>query len=164
MATIINTGKFEYKTDESALIPFKLQTLHPRLSKMVGSKQLVFDLRKLDPGKFSFPYHYHRNAEELVLIISGSITVRTSKGLEIVGQGQIVFFEIGEEGVHQFFNHTNEPCVYFDLRTNPGIDVAVYPDSGKINILPFNEIYEQQSRVEYNTGEDKIENIWENLK
>lgn len=164
MATIINSNEFEYKTDDTALTPFKLQTLYPRLSKMVGSKHLVFDLRKLDPGKFSFPFHYHRNAEELVLILSGAMTVRTSKGLEIAKQGQLVFFEIGEEGVHQFFNHTSEPCTYFDLRTLLGIDVAVYPDSGKTNILPFNEIYEQQSKVDYNKGEEKIEDIWERLK
>ena len=44
------------------------------------------------------------------------------------------------------------------------MDVAVYPDSQKINILPFNEIYEQQSQVEYNKGESNIEDIWENLK
>ncbi len=140
MPTFFNPDEFEFKTDESALTPFKLQTFHPRLSKMVSSKHLVFDLRKLNPGKFSFPYHYHRNAEELILILSGAMTIRTPKSLEIAEQSQIVFFEIGEEGAHQFFNHTEDPCIYFDLRTNMGMDVAVYPDSEKTNILPFNEI------------------------
>ena len=30
-----------------------------------GSKYISFDVRALDPAKYSFPYHFHRAAEEL---------------------------------------------------------------------------------------------------
>jgi hypothetical protein len=39
---------------------YDLLTLWPRLSKIIDSKHFVFDLRKLDSGKYSFPYHFHR--------------------------------------------------------------------------------------------------------
>ncbi|CAM4497919.1 hypothetical protein PATY110618_23385 [Paenibacillus typhae] len=46
-----------------------------------------------------------------------------------------MFFETGPEGAHQLYNHTEVLCRNFDLRTNNGLDVAEYPDSGKSNIL-----------------------------
>jgi uncharacterized cupin superfamily protein len=164
MPAIINPDELEYKNDSSALESFDLLTLSPRLSKIVGSKHFVFDLRKLDSGKYSFPYHFHRNAEELIMIISGSMTIRLPKGFEIVQKGQIVFFEMGETSAHQFYNHDTQPCVYLDLRTTVGIDVCEYPDSGKINVSPFNEIFEKKTQVDYNKGEENVQLIWDRLK
>lgn len=164
MPTIINPDNFEFKNDSSALKQFDLLTLSPRLSKIANSKHFVFDLRKLDSGKYSFPYHFHRNAEELIMIISGSMTIRTPKGFEIVKKGQIVFFEIGDTSAHQFYNHENVPCVYLDIRTTVGIDICEYPDSGKINISPFGEIFEKDTQVDYNKGEENVQLIWDRLK
>lgn len=164
MPTIINPDDSEYKNDPSALEQFDLLTLSPRLSKIVDSKHFVFDLRKLHSGKYSFPYHYHHNAEELIMIISGSMTVRTSKGFEIVKKDQVVFFEMGETGVHQFYNHCAEPCIYLDIRSTVGIDVCEYPDSGKIKVTQINEVFEKQSHVDYNKGEENVQIIWDKLK
>ena len=163
MPTIINPDNLEYKNNPTALESFDLLTLSPRLSKIVDSKHFVFDMRKLNSGKYSFPYHFHRNAEELILIISGSMTIRTPKGFEIVKKGQIVFFEIGETSAHQFYNHDKIPCVYLDLMTTVGMDVCEYPDSGKINISPFKEVYEKHTQVDYNKGEENVQLIWDKL-
>ncbi len=163
MPTIINPDDLEYKKDSSALESFDLLTLSPRLSKIVDTKHLVFDFRKLDSGKYSFPYHFHRNAEELILIVSGSMTIRTPKGFVIAKKGQLVFFEIGETGTHQFYNHDTIPCIYLDIKTTVGIDVCEYPDSGKINISPSNETFEKESRVDYNKGEKNVQRIWDKL-
>ena len=164
MPTIMKPDDLEFKSDDSALEQFDLLTLAPRLSKIVGSKHLVFDIRKLEPAKYSFPYHFHRNAEELVMVLSGSMTVRSPKGFEIIEKGQLAFFELGETGAHQFYNHNSEPCIYLDIRTTVGIDVCEYPDSGKINISPFNEIFEKNTQVDYNKGEENVEMIWNQLK
>lgn len=164
MPTIIKPQDLEFKSDDSTLEQFDLLTLEPRLSKIVGSKHLVFDIRKLEPGKYSFPYHFHRNAEELVLVLSGSMTMRSPMGLEIIEKGQIAFLELGETSAHQFFNHDSASCIYLDIRTTVGIDVCEYPDSGKINISPFNEIFEKSAQVEYNKGEENVEMVWEKLR
>ena len=79
-------------------------------------------------------------------------------------KGQIIFFEIGETSAHQFFNHDTIPCIYLDLMTTVGIDVCEYPDSGKINISPFKEVYEKHTQVGYNKGEENIQMIWDKLK
>jgi uncharacterized cupin superfamily protein len=164
MPTIIKPENFEFKTDNSAMEDFGLKTLFPRLGVISESKNFVFDIRQLDPGKFSFPYHFHRNAEELIMIISGTLTLRFVDGFQILNQGELVFFETGETSAHQFYNHSDLPCTYLDLRTTIGLDVSEYPDSGKINILPSWELYEKHTSVEYNKGEENVREIWDRLQ
>lgn len=163
MPTILKPEKSEFKTDTHALKDYGLKTLFPRLGKVCGATHFTFDIRKLDPDAYSFPYHFHRNSEELMMLISGSMTVRTPEGLSILESGDLVFFETGETGAHQFYNHSSDPCVYLDIRSTFGIDISEYPDSGKINILPQREIYEKKTSVEYNKGEEHVREIWRKL-
>lgn len=130
------------------------------LSEVANSKNLCFDVRVLDPGKYSYPYHFHRNAEELFVILSGNATLRTPDGFQELSESDIVFFESGSSGAHQIYNHTEFPCKYLDIRTFSGMDVCEYPDSGKVNILPEHELYQIADRVDYYKGEDKISEKW----
>ena len=164
MATIFKSDSIEFKEDVNRIDNYRLFTSSPRFSSVVNSKNLFFDLRLLDPGQFSFPYHFHRHAEELMMIISGTLTVRTDNGLEILTKGDIIFFEMGETGAHQFYNHSPEPCTYLDIRTLIIVDVCEYPDSGKILFGPPNEIFLKDSKVEYYKGEDKALEKWEELR
>ena len=164
MATVIKRDLVDFKADANKIDNYRLFTASPRLSSVAHSKNLFFDLRQLNSGQYSFPYHFHRNVEELITVISGSMTLRSPRGLEIVEAGDIVFFEMGESGAHQFYNHGTEPCTYLDIRTFYGIDVCEYPDSGKINILPAMDIFEKSSKVGYFKGEEHILEKWEELK
>ncbi|MNN10587.1 Cupin domain protein [compost metagenome] len=131
---------------------------------MVKSKHLIFDIRSLDAGKYSYPYHFHRNAEEMFVILSGKAMLRTPEGCQEINEGDIIFFEMGPTGAHQLFNHTEQPCKYLDIRTNAGIDICEYPDSGKINILPYQEVYQSDDKVDYYSGEDSVAEKWSQLK
>ena len=75
-----------------------------------------------------------------------------------------MFFEIGEAGAHQLFNHTTEPCIYLDIRTYIGYDLCEYPDSNKIFLAPSYEIYNKSTKVNYFEGEENIKEKWELLK
>ena len=164
MPAIIKPETLDFKVDTSALPDFALKTLSPRLGEMAHSKHFMFDIRQLDSDKYSFPYHFHHNAEELIMIISGSMTLRSKDGLSVVNAGELVFFEVGETSVHQFYNHTQAPCVYLDIRTTPGVDVTEYPDSGKVNISPLKYIFDKNTKVDYNKGEENVRDVWKNLK
>lgn len=164
MPTFIKPSELEYQSNPSVPTQFDLLTLSPRLLKITNSKQLIFDVRQLNPGKYSFPYHFHRNSEELMYVISGEMTVRVPEGFEIIRHGQMVFFELGETSAHQFYNHSTEPCVYLDIRTNMGFDLTEYPDSEKVNVFPFGLIFEKEKQVNYHKGEENVEQIWEELK
>ncbi len=161
MATIFRHDQIEFREDPDKIDNYRLFTVSPRLFSIAKSKNLVFDLRLLNPGQYSFPYHFHRNAEELMMIISGSMTLRTPDKFEIVTKGDIVFIEMGEKGAHQFYNHADEPCTYLDIRTLLTLDVVEYPDSGKINILPYSEVFEKKSKTGYFKGEENISDKWD---
>jgi uncharacterized cupin superfamily protein len=164
MPTIINKDNLQFTEGKSPLNEFNWHTAVPRLSEIVQSEYLIFDIRSLDPGKYSYPYHFHRYAEEMFVIFSGSATLRTPEGLQTVSPGNIIFFEKGETSAHQLFNHSDEPCVYLDIRTTIGFDVTEYPDSDKINIAPNHGIFEKNTKVDYFKGEENVTDIWKELK
>ena len=164
MATILKTENREFKEDANKIDNFRILSDISRLKNGISPEYLNFDLRQLNPEQYSAPYHFHRYAEELFMIISGSATLRTPTGLDIVNAGDLMFFEIGETGAHQLFNHTTEPCTYLDIRTFIGHDVAEYPDSNKIFLAPSRDIFKKDSTVNYFEGEENIKKKWEQLK
>lgn len=98
------------------------------------------------------------------MILSGSATLRTPDGLEVVGGGDLIFFEKGEAGSHQLYNHTAESCVYLDIRTYVGYDVAEYPDSDKILLAPGFEIFNKNAQAHYFDGEKDIKEKWKRIE
>lgn len=159
MPKIFNQKSISFEKKESRVPEFSWHT-SPMLAGLAQAKQLQFDMRSLDPGTFSYPYHFHRAAEELFVILSGEATLRSPEGFRKVAEGDVIFFEQGAGGAHQLYNHTDFPCVYLDVRTTMGIDVCEYPDSGKVNILPYREVFESSSSVDYFKGEENVAAKW----
>ena len=164
MATILKCDQREFKENPGKIDHYRLFSDVTRVKNGINPVNLNFDLRLLNPGEFSAPYHFHRNAEELFMVVSGSMTLRTPKGLEVVTSGDIVFFEMGETGAHQFYNHGTEPCTYLDVRSFVGTDIAEYPDSGKILLAPTMEIFKKGTNPKYFEGEENILQKWDELK
>ena len=164
MATILKSGEREFKEAPNKIDNFRILSDISRIKKGISPENLNFDITQLNPGKYSAPYHFHRHAEELFMIISGSATLRTPDGLEIVASGDLLFFEKGETGAHQLYNHTTEACFFLDIRTFTGYDVCEYPDSNKLFIVPSYEIFHKDSQAKYFDGEENIQEKWEQLK
>ena len=159
MPLIHRISQMEFKKNRSPIPEFAWEST-PRLEEISQSKYLHFDIKSLLPGKFSYPYHFHRNAEELFLILEGEATLRSPQGYDMVSKGDLIFFEEGPAGAHQFYNHGDGPLIYLDLRTRANVDVCEYPDSGKINILPAMDIFEKDAKVSYYTGEQEVKDHW----
>lgn len=164
MPTLFTVNDLTFEGKENAPESFDIQTAIPRLSKAAGSNQLVFDIRSLHPDKYSFPYHFHHNSEELMVIFSGAMMLRTPEGFRELNTGDVVFFETGEAGAHQFYNHTNIPCTYLDIRTANGTDVCEYPDSGKIGLLPHLKVFKKGEPTDYFAGEENVDEKWKEIK
>ena len=164
MATVFKSEHREFKEDANKIDNYRILSDITRLKKGIKPQNLNFDIRQLNPGQYSAPYHFHRYAEELFMIISGTATLRTPEGLEVVNAGDLIFFETGETGAHQLFNHSDEPCTYLDIRTYIGYDVAEYPDSNKILLAPSFEIFNKDTTVKYFEGEEDIHKKWTELK
>jgi uncharacterized cupin superfamily protein len=164
MAKILKNADREFKEDANKIDNFRLFTDRSRVKNGIQPKNLNFDVRQLNPGQFSAPFHFHRFAEELFMVVSGSMTLRTFDGLEKIETGDVVFCEIGESGAHQFYNHGTKPCIYLDIRTFIGHDVCEYPDSDKLFIAPSYEIFKKNTNVGYFEGEQNILEKWNTLK
>lgn len=164
MAVVFKPEQREFRETPDKIDNFKVFTDVSRLNRGIQPENLNFDLRQLNPGQYSAPYHFHRYAEELFMIISGAATLRTPEGLEPVGAGDLIFFEKGEQGAHQLYNHTGEMCIYLDIRTFQGYDVAEYPDSDKILIAPSMEVFRKDAQVPYFDGEENVRKKWKELK
>jgi uncharacterized cupin superfamily protein len=159
MPLLFKTNELKMEKNRSPIPDFAWQA-SPLLEEAAQSKYLHFDIKSLLPGGFSYPYHFHRNAEELFIVLAGEATLRSPKGFETVSKGDLIFFEEGPVGAHQLYNHSDEPCVYVDLRTRANVDVCEYPDSGKISILPAMDIFRSGSKVRYYSGEEDVRDKW----
>lgn len=164
MATIIKRSECDFQPNPNKIDGFRLLTDMSRSAKGINPKYLNFDIRQLNPKQYNAAYHFHRYAEELYVILSGTSTLRTPKGLEVVEAGDLIFFESGEQGAHQLYNHSDTPCVFLDMRSYIGHDVCEYPDSDKIIIVPNGETFKRSEQHAYFEGETNIDSIWENLR
>jgi len=163
MATIIRKEDRDFQPNPGKIDKFRLFTDVSREIKGVHPTWLNFDLRKLPPKQYNAAYHFHRYAEELFMILSGSATLRTPEGLSVVQEGDMIFFESGEKGAHQLFNHTDSECIFLDMRSYIGHDVCEYPDSDKIIIVPDGETFHRSEQYPYFDGESEVDEIWKSL-
>lgn len=82
--------------------------------------------------------------------------LRTTEGERKVKAGDFLFFSVGPDGAHKITNiSSTEPLVYIDFDVVHEIDIALYPDSGKIGIWgkEINRIFLEKDDVAYYTGE-----------
>ena len=111
---------------------------------------------EIPPTQSAYPYHFHHKNEELFYIISGTGILRTSQGERTVKAGDLLFFPANEKGAHKLTNSSEtEKLVYLDVDIVHDLDVAVYPDSGKIGVWgkEVNKIYRKDDDVDYYDGE-----------
>ena len=132
--------------------------------------QYFFWLRNILRGDFGISITTKQSVSYLIrerlpytLMLTGSATLRTPEGLTEVHPGDMLFFEAGETGAHQLYNHTDEPCTYLDLRSYIGHDVCEYPDSRKLILMPTAETFRKGEQHAYFEGEEGVDTIWNKL-
>lgn len=164
MATIFKASARDFRENSGRIDPFRLVSDYSIIDKGLKTKNLNFDLRRLDPGQYSSLYHSHRHAEELFLILSGTAMLRTPEGLTPVEPGDLLFFEVGDSGAHQLHNPADEPCIYLDVRTFLDLDVVDYPDSNRVLLAPTMERFRKEAASPLFDSEEKVDEIWAELR
>ena len=104
-----------------------------RLGRQAGSEKLGLSLWDLPPGQAAYPYHFHLAEEEILVVLEGRPSLRTSEGWREMEQGEVVCFLVGEEGAHQLVNRTKE-AVRFLAFSNQQPDIIVKPDWNSISV------------------------------
>jgi uncharacterized cupin superfamily protein len=88
-------------------------------------------LYELGPGN-SVAYHFHHGSEELLIVLRGRPTLRTSDGERQLAEGEVVHFPGGPAGTHGVRNDTGDDVRYVvaGIRVSP--EVVEYPDLQQI--------------------------------
>jgi uncharacterized cupin superfamily protein len=138
---------------------FRAENLKGRIdvARAVGSTAITMFIYDLAPGQGSSPYHYEYE-EEWLLVVDGTIVVRTPDGEHGLERGDLVRFPPGRDGAHKLMNRSESPArtLMFSSARVPA--VSVYPDSDKIGVFPGDEanelIFRRGAAVPWADGEE----------
>lgn len=95
-----------------------------------GADMLGASLTELLPGAPGGAMHMHYGVEEMFFVLGGSPIVRTPDGEEQLSAGDVIYFPEGREGLHTFFNPTDEPARILGISSKRFPDLLVYPERG----------------------------------
>ena len=142
---------------------FSVANLEGRVdvARAVGSAATAMFIYDLEPGQSSSPYHYEY-AEEWLLVVDGTIVVRTPDGERTLERGDLVRFPSGPAGAHKAMNRGESPARMLMFSSSRQPAVSVYPDSDKIGVWPGEEadalIFKRGTAVPWSDGEEGWEN------
>ncbi|HEX2161463.1 MAG TPA: cupin domain-containing protein [Thermoleophilaceae bacterium] len=103
-----------------------------RIGYQLGTERLGISQWELSPGEAAYPYHLHLAEEELLIVLKGTLALRTPEGWRDLAEGEVVSFPRGEEGAHQVVNRTDSTVSFLAISTNGEPDIVLYPDSNKV--------------------------------
>jgi uncharacterized cupin superfamily protein len=98
-----------------------------RQKRLPRGANLGATVYELGPGNW-VPFHFHHGAEELLVVLRGTPTLRTGDGERRLSEGEVVYFQPGQDGAHGVTSETGEPVRYLMASTLPSPEVAEYPD------------------------------------
>ena len=100
-----------------------------RLAPAAGLTKLGASHVVLKPGAFSSQRHWHREEDELVLMLAGEAVLIEDEGESLVRQGDVLAWPAGVEDGHRLHNRSNEDCVFVAISAGDKTrDSGEYPD------------------------------------
>jgi uncharacterized cupin superfamily protein len=122
------------------------------VGQAVGAQLTGLSIYELPPGEAAWTYHYELNREEWVIVVEGAVVVRTPKGDRALHAGDVVCFQVGEDGAHQVRNDS-DAVARFAMPSSWAGDgfVAVRPDSNTALIVGpgFRQIVPLDESLDY---------------
>jgi uncharacterized cupin superfamily protein len=155
----LNAFEAEYRYDEAPEGYAAGEALvgSQNLGKAAGGRDLAVRFYEAPPGQHLCPYHYEYE-EEWMLVLEGSVTLRTPAGEELLERGALVCFPKGPDGAHKVTGAGESPArvMMFSSAREPAM--AVYPDSDKIGVWSPNPedvviVRRAEGKVDYWDGE-----------
>ena len=127
------------------------------VGEATGSTEMLMFIYDLAPGQGSSPYHYEYD-EEWLLVVEGTVVVRTPDGEHTLDRGELVRFPAGPAGAHKVMNRSDAPArTLLFSRRGEGYAVSVYPDSDTIGVWAGGEndlVFERGTAVPWAHGEE----------
>ena len=105
-----------------------------RLAEAAGAEHLGLTVYELGPGQ-GMHFHYHLQREELLVVLEGTVAVRTTEGWTDVPPGEVLAFPRGERGAHDYENRGDKPVRLLMISEQNAPNVSVYPDTNEVGIF-----------------------------
>jgi uncharacterized cupin superfamily protein len=127
------------------------------LARALGSSALMMFVYDLEAGTSSSPYHYEYE-EEWLLVVDGTLVLRSPDGEHTLRRGDLVRFPAGPEGAHKVMNRSDATARTLMFSSSRVPAISVYPDSDKIGVWSGNEpdelIFKRATAVPWSEGEE----------
>lgn len=105
------------------------------LARATSGQKLGCSVYELDPGKASFPLHFHHANEEAIFVLEGAGTIQIGSEFIPVRSGDYISLPIGSANAHQMINTSEEILRYLCISTMIEPDITEYPNTGKIGVF-----------------------------
>jgi uncharacterized cupin superfamily protein len=105
-----------------------------RVGERARAEHLGASLYELEPGD-EMVFHYHVQREELLIVLEGTLSLRSADGWEELPEGEVVAFPRGERGAHGYRNGGDRPVRVLLVSEMNGPNISVYPDANQIGIF-----------------------------
>jgi uncharacterized cupin superfamily protein len=123
-----------------------------RLAEQAGAEHLGLTVYELPPGT-GMHFHYHLQREELLVVLEGSVAVRTADGWEDVPEGEVRAFPRGERGVHGYENRSDATVRLLMFSEQNAPNVSVYPDANQVGIYDVAKPNERRFGALFDLGD-----------
>jgi uncharacterized cupin superfamily protein len=138
---------FEPDLDEETL-----EWRRAKLGEQAGCEHLGISLYEFDPGQ-GMVFHYHVQREELMIVLTGPLSLRTAEGWEELPEGEVVAFPRGERGAHGFENRTDRRIRVLMISEMNGPNLSVYPDANQVGIFDAGQRDRRRFGALFNVGD-----------
>lgn len=100
-----------------------------RLGDALGMQLLGANYVTLDPGAWSSLRHWHRDLDELLVMLSGEAVLVEDAGETVLRPGDIVAWPRGVEEGHHLQNRSEAPCSFIAVSAGDEAgDICTYSD------------------------------------
>ncbi len=106
-----------------------------RLGLQTGVRRVGASLWELPAGQSAYTYHFHLTEDEILILLEGTLSLRTPEGWRELEQGEVVGFPVGEAGAHQVVNRTGSTVRFLAVSNSGATEAVVQPDADKIGIF-----------------------------
>ncbi|WP_299730166.1 cupin domain-containing protein [uncultured Tateyamaria sp.] len=130
--TVIKAGtaRIEAAGEGDSLGPYRAELI----SDSAGLSQFGAFVEELPPGSRSSHTHWHETEDEMVLILSGSITLIEGDVETELHPGDAACWRAGDPVGHSMHNRSNAPARYMVIGTRAPADRVTYPKLHRVLI------------------------------
>ena len=123
-----------------------------RVTERAGAEHLGASVYELQPGD-EMVFHYHIQREELLIVLSGELSLRTATGWERLSEGEVVAFPRGERGAHGYRNDSDTRVRVLMTSEMTGPNISVYPDKNQVGIFDAGERAQRRFGALFNVAD-----------